>query len=43
MVDWAEDLKAVAVDTAVIGGGFEYDGKELAPFDEEAAGPFSRD
>ena len=29
MVDWAEDLKAIAVKTAVIGGGFEYDGKEL--------------
>src|SRR5699024_6967892 len=23
MVDWAEDLKAIAVKTAVIGGGFE--------------------
>lgn len=37
MVDWAEELQAIAVDTAVIGGGFEYDGKELAPFDREAA------
>lgn len=40
MVDWAEDLKTVAVDTAMVGGGFEYDGKELAPFDEEAARDF---
>ena len=40
MVDWAEDLKAVAVETAVIGGGFEYDGKELAPFDAAAARAF---
>ena len=40
MVDWAEDLRSIAVDTAVIGGGFEYDGKELAPFDEEAARAF---
>jgi len=40
MVDWAEDLKAIAVKTAIIGGGFEYDGKELAPFDEEAAKAF---
>lgn len=40
MVDWAEDLKKIAVDTAIIGGGFEYDGKELAPFDEEAAKRF---
>ena len=40
MVDWAEDLKAIAVRTAVVGGGFEYDGKELAPFDAEAAAAF---
>lgn len=40
MVDWAEDLKHIAVDTAMIGGGFENDGKELAPFDEEAAKSF---
>ncbi|MBQ9931334.1 MAG: hydantoinase/oxoprolinase family protein, partial [Firmicutes bacterium] len=40
MVDWAEDLKAIAVKTAIIGGGFEYDGKELAPLDEEAAKAF---
>ena len=40
MVDWAEDLKTVVVDTAMVGGGFEYDGKELAPFDEEAARDF---
>lgn len=40
MVDWSEDLKAIAVDTAIIGGGFEYDGKELAPFDEAAARMF---
>ena len=40
MVDWAEDLKKIAVKTAVVGGGFEYDGKELAPFDTEAATKF---
>lgn len=40
MVDWAEDLKSVAVRTAVVGGGFEYDGKEIAPFDEAAAAAF---
>lgn len=40
MVDWAKDLKHIAVDTAMISGGFEYDGKELAPFDEEAAKNF---
>ncbi len=40
MVDWAEDLKRIAVATAVVGGGFEYDGKQLAPFDEAAARTF---
>ncbi len=40
MIDWAEDLQAIAVETAIIGGGFEYDGKELAPFDEAQARSF---
>lgn len=40
MVDWAEDLKKIAVKTAIVGGGFEYDGKELAPFDVAAATEF---
>ena len=26
MVDWSEDLKTIAVGTAIVGGGFEYDG-----------------
>ena len=43
MVDWAEDLKTIAVKTAIIGGGFEFDGKELAPLDKEAAGAFFRE
>ncbi|MDR0424767.1 MAG: hydantoinase/oxoprolinase family protein [Clostridiales Family XIII bacterium] len=40
MVDWAEDLKATAGEAAVIGGGFEFDGKELAAFDKVAATAF---
>lgn len=40
MVDWAEDISRIAVGSAVIGGGFEYDGKQLAPFDAEAAKAF---
>ena len=40
MVDWAEDLKKIAVKTAIVGGGFEYDGKEIAPFDATAARAF---
>lgn len=37
MTGWADDLKTIAVETAVIGGGFEYDGKTLAELDEAAA------
>ncbi len=40
MVDWADDLIPIAVKTAIIGGGFEYDGKELAPLDTAAATEF---
>ena len=40
MVDWAEDISRIAVGSAVISGGFEYDGKQLAPFDAEAAKKF---
>lgn len=40
MVDWEEDIQKVAVGSAIIGGGFEYDGKELAPLDIEAAKAF---
>ena len=43
MVDWAEDLKAIAVGTAIVSGGFEYDGRELAPFDRAAAAAFFED
>ena len=37
MVDWADDIRAICVESAVIGGGFEYDGKPLAPLDVAAA------
>lgn len=40
MVDWSDDIAAVAVDSAIIGGGFEYDGKRLAEFDEAACRAF---
>lgn len=33
MVDWSEDIQKVAVGSTIIGGGFEYDGRELAPLD----------
>lgn len=40
MTDWAEDIKAVAAAQAIIGGGFEYDGREIAPLDEAAVKAF---
>jgi N-methylhydantoinase A/oxoprolinase/acetone carboxylase beta subunit len=40
MVDWADDLAQIAAETAIIRGGFEYDGKELSVFDEAAARSF---
>ena len=43
MVDWAEDLRAICAGSAVVSGGFEYDGKELAPFDRDAAAAFFRE
>ena len=43
MVDWADDIRRIGVGSTVIGGGFEYDGKELAPLDREAARAFFLD
>ena len=40
MVDWPEDIRFICEKSAIIGGGFEYDGKELAPLDEAAARAF---
>ena len=40
MVDWAADIQKVAVGSTIIGGGFEYDGRELAPLDTAAAKAF---
>lgn len=40
MVDWAGDIAQVCVDAAIIEGGFEYDGKRLAAFDESACRAF---
>ena len=40
MVDWAEDIKKIVAGSVIVRGGFEYDGKELAPFDEAAARAF---
>lgn len=40
MVDWEEDIKGIALGNTVIGGGYEYDGKEIAPLDDDAARSF---
>lgn len=40
MADWADDIRQICVESTVIGGGFEYDGKQLAPLDTEAARAF---
>lgn len=40
MADWPEELRRVCAEYAVIGGGFEYDGREIAPLDEAAARSF---
>ena len=40
MVDWPEDIQAVVENSLVICGGFEFDGKELAQLDLDAARSF---
>ena len=40
MADWPDDIRFICEKSAVIGGGFEYDGKQLAPLDEAAARAF---
>lgn len=43
MVDWEEDISKIAVGNRIIAGGSEYDGKEIAPLDEEAAKEFFKE
>ena len=40
MADWADDIKKIVVAETIIGGGFEYDGKQLWELDEDAARAF---
>lgn len=40
MVDWPEDLTDFVIATATVAGGYEFDGKEIAAFDEAAARTF---
>ena len=40
MVDWPEDIQQVVEDYVVIRGGFEFDGREIARLDVDAAAAF---
>ena len=40
MVDWEEDISAIAEGNVVIRGGYEFDGREITPLDEDAARAF---
>ena len=40
MVDWEEDIRAIAEGNVVIRGGYEFDGREITPLDEDAARAF---
>jgi N-methylhydantoinase A/oxoprolinase/acetone carboxylase beta subunit len=41
LMAWPEDLRrAVSAGEAIVGGGSEFDGRELAPFDRDAAARF---
>lgn len=40
MADWDDALRRVCVKSAIIRGGYEFDGRELAPLDEDAARAF---
>lgn len=40
LVDWPEDIKNIVKEAIIIGGGFEFDGKELAPLDINTAREF---
>lgn len=37
MTDWDDELRRVCVDYKILQGGYEYDGKEIAAFDQEGA------
>ena len=40
MTDWPEDLRNIVYKSTVVSGGYEYDGKELNPLDENACRAF---
>lgn len=40
MVDWPAPLRSFVKETITVAGGYEYDGKEISPLDEEALRAF---
>lgn len=40
MVDWPVDLTDFVIATTTVAGGYEFDGREIAPFDEAGARAF---
>jgi len=40
MIDWSPSLRQVAVASVIVGGGYEYNGKEIAPLDTVATRNF---
>ena len=43
MTDWPDELKKVVYRSTIVRGGYEYDGKELNPLDEDAVRAFFAD
>ena len=43
MVDWPVDLTNFVIATTTVAGGYEFDGREIAPFDEAGARAFFED
>lgn len=43
MVDWPVDLTDFVIATTTVAGGYEFDGREIAPFDEAGARAFFED
>lgn len=43
MVDWEDDVRSICIRSEIVRGGYEYDGREIAPLDEEACREFFSD
>ncbi len=43
MVDWDDDIKAICEKAVIVRGGYEFDGREITDFDEEACIEFFKE